>query len=326
MSFDWKSLPLAIAGSIANGIAGIMGITTDAFFSINDSRKSLEQAKSKNNIIYIPLLYQNGLPDDIVEKVANMIEKLEAEKIRIFFRNYGTMVSTNVKRALDSLQNPFYESETYLSNKEYFDSILLEDDKINKDLDAKSITNKFNATFIDIDVKVAGATGSSKETIRKVSVGVKVLPYGIDEEEIYSAFKYRIYNSKLLFNLIKVYKGEKSIKALFTESDRNNLEANFTKIMAKTWTERIMGSDYPANMLITHDLADKVKDASVDIYDNHQYYNLCKKIGLLNLIVINQSAMYFDLFESDAFTYKRIGVKKLLDPTLNDKSEITIKI
>jgi hypothetical protein len=36
--------------------------------------------------------------------------------------------------------------------------------------------------------------------------------------------------------------------------------------------------------------------------------------------------MYFDLFESDAFTYKRIGVKKLLDPTLNDKSEITIKI
>jgi hypothetical protein len=142
---------------------------------------------------------------------------------------------------------------------------------------------------------------------------------------MYSTFKYYVSNRHIIPNLIRVFAGDKSLKALFTFSDRNDLTANFAKILNKNWDLRMDQTQYPTSILITKEFADELKASVVDVYNPKEYKTLCYVIGVIDFIVIDENAKYFDIFNTGNYSYSRFNIKKLLDPSL-EKHEIRIKL
>jgi hypothetical protein len=293
-----------------------------------DTSFKLDKSNLEENIIFMPLIVEQGINEDIVEKVSVLLEKMYAEKIRLFFINNKGEVASSVKAALKKLRGNFYESEgVTVEMEDAFNSkliLILQEDEASKDLNVKDLSTKFNATFIKISLNLGGVEEEEKGK-HTIFVGIKYNSHFLPADELKSVFKYKVYNSKVLLNLIKVVKGEKSIRSLLFNSDQHKLESTFVKIMGKSWPERLEKSSYPASMLITSELAYSMKDDAIDFYDANEYKNLVKDIGLLDMIILNQGAKYFDTFTSSDSSYQRFNVKKLLDPNL-EKQQVVVNL
>jgi len=264
--------------------------------------KSLEE-----NIIFLPLIVTEQTSDDIAERIAAMIEKQYAEKIRTFFLNNKKVFASELSTFYKKMSSRFYEN-----------SMIFESDDVK--ISAEYV--RLNPTWIEVRAKLAKVEyGEDRD--KKIKIGIKVLIHKVPSEEIIKIFHTDSYTQGIFYSLLRFIKGDRSIWATLFNSDVNSIKDSFTRIMGKSWVDRTKEARYGVCMLINNDIVEELKNSSVDIYKENEYKNLCTRMGLLDFIVLNESSKYFDYFNTENFNHIRYNIRKLLD---YDSSSKNIKI
>lgn len=152
-------------------------------------------------------------------------------------------------------------------------------------------------------------------------VGIRYIPHSIPTQEIFTAFKFNMLNSRVIFRFIKYLEGDITFGNFLTGSDKKALNEYMTKIAAnnKEWNLGLKQSTQAVTMIITKTEFEYICENIADLKNPTTFKSFQKDVGMLDLIVLDkESKQFYRINAADNYQLIKYDMRDALNANNKD--------